>query len=255
MLDDAVERPRGHPEMGVCRMHVASGVDLGPAQRGRHERAQVALLARHVDAVEVVGERRIAEDPDVEIVDGGRNRGRAADLLVDGRHANADARRAPSFPPGGGPQARSAASTQRLSALRPAAVSSPSARIQSRTRSSRTRPSASLGPGPSPRSASVLVPGSTFQRPGSSAASARPWSVVRFADLAQVTFRALALLGGLPEVVALVHVEPRLRSPADTRRPMLRCLSTRFRSTARSRPDRPDLASCVSGDPSGRRHG
>ena len=73
-------------------------------------------------------------------------------------------------------QARSAASSHRLSALWPASVISPSAVIQSRTRSARTSPSASLGPGPSPWTASALVPGSTRQRRESSAASARPWS-------------------------------------------------------------------------------
>ena len=77
-----------------------------------------------------------------------------------------------------GAQSRAAVSSQRCSAAWPVSVTSPSASIQSRTRSSRTRPSASLGPGPSPLADSALVPGSIVQRPESSAASARPWSSV-----------------------------------------------------------------------------
>ena len=45
-------------------------------------------------------------------------------------------------------ESRAAVSSQRCSAAWPVSVTSPSASIQSRTRSSRTRPSASLGPGP-----------------------------------------------------------------------------------------------------------
>ena len=59
---------------------------------------------------------------------------------------------------------------------RPTTVTVPSAEIQSLTRSSRTSPSASSGGGPSPLPVSALVPGSTVQRPESSAASARPCS-------------------------------------------------------------------------------
>ena len=50
----------------------------------------------------------------------------------------------------GSPASRAAVSSQRCRAAWPVSVTSPSASIQSRTRSSRTRPSASLGPGPSP---------------------------------------------------------------------------------------------------------
>ena len=76
------------------------------------------------------------------------------------------------------PQCSSAVASQRPSAWRPTSVTAPSASIQSRSRSSRTSPRASRGPGPPPRTESALVPGSSVQRPESSAASAIPWSDV-----------------------------------------------------------------------------
>jgi hypothetical protein len=50
--------------------------------------ALVALQLRHVDVGEVRGERRVGEDPLVELLDGRRDRVGATDLVVD-RHGRA----------------------------------------------------------------------------------------------------------------------------------------------------------------------
>jgi hypothetical protein len=95
--DDLVERSAGDADARVRGIHVASGVELRAAERGGDEGAEMAHLADHVDAPEVMGECSVAEDPGVEVLDGGGDGGLAADLVVDGSHAVRDARRSASF--------------------------------------------------------------------------------------------------------------------------------------------------------------
>ncbi len=166
---------RRHPPRGVARVPALDRLRVHAADGAVHERhggrARRRVLRARRRCARV---RRVGEVAGVAGLTSSRGGPRSRGPL---RPCRAERGRGLGVR-GGGTQPRSAASSQRISALRPASVISPSADSQSRTRSSRTSPRASLGPGPSPETDSALVPGSIRQRPESSAASARPWSAV-----------------------------------------------------------------------------